>query len=364
MKLKTGVDPVWLKEVKWFRYKTAKETASSAVDKDEDEEEMKQQRRGTLIDLLDEFEGHVWPKYPYHRYTLLRTQAAAEKLRRTCLPGSLICDCDWAERYTMIDAREIQSEYWHMKQLGLFIFIARLLLTSEWKKTTGALKEGAEVTVEAPDVAKGGFYATVSSEDGGAEESAEYMVKDEEGATKGPYERRHLRSRKWRTWAFVGVTGDKKQDSYATQHFIKTILAWLHAALIVTGLESIIRFYIHSDNAAPHFKNSKTLNFLSRILSMFTWVIVACWSFGCPGHGKGPWDGLGGILKRMLRQDTIDKKLKSDSGVLKTPLDAVQHLRARVCTEEWKEQHRNMTINEIVVLEGTGLGLGLGCQRS
>ena len=24
------------------------------------------------------------------------------------------------------------------------------------------------------------------------------------------------------------------------------------------------------------------------------------WSFGAPGHGKGIWDGLGGIIKHML----------------------------------------------------------------
>ena len=81
-------------------------------------------------------------------------------------------------------------------------------------------------------------------------------------------------------------------------------------------------------------------------------MVVACWSFGCPGHGNGPWDTLGGILKRMLRQDTIDEQLMSESGVIKAPHDAAQHLRARVCTPQWKEQHKNVTVNEFVVLEG------------
>ena len=316
--LRPDVNPVWLKEVKWFRYKTAKETASVAVDEDEDEEQMKQQRRGTLIDLLDEFEAHAWPKYPYHRYTLHRTREAADQLRRTARPGSVVCDCDWAERYTMCDAREIQSEYWCMRQIGLFIFIARLLLTSAWQKTEGALEKGAEVTVEDPSVTDS-FYATVVNEGGAAYETDEYIVRDENGTSHGPFQRRYLRHRKWYTWAFVGITGDKKQDSYATQHFITMILSWLHATVIVTGLETATRLYIHSDNAATHFKNSKTLNFLSRIPSIFTWILIACWSFGCPGHGKGPWDGLGGILKRMLRQDTIDRKLKSHSGIMKAP---------------------------------------------
>ena len=80
--LKMGVNPVWLKEVTWSRYKTVKETASSAANEDADKEEMKQQRRGTLIAFLDEFEHRLWPKYPYHRYTLHRTRESAEELRQ------------------------------------------------------------------------------------------------------------------------------------------------------------------------------------------------------------------------------------------------------------------------------------------
>lgn len=28
-----------------------------------------------------------------------------------------------------------------------------------------------------------------------------------------------------------------------------------------------------------------------------------CWDFGCPGHGKGPWDGLAGTIKRTRGVD-------------------------------------------------------------
>jgi len=77
--LKEGVHPVWLKEVKWERYKTAKDTASrsDATEGEEDDERgMRQHRVGSIIDLLDEFEAHAWPSYPYHRYTLERTRAS------------------------------------------------------------------------------------------------------------------------------------------------------------------------------------------------------------------------------------------------------------------------------------------------
>ena len=61
---------------------------------------------------------------------------------------------------------------------------------------------------------------------------------------------------------------------------------------------------------------------------------------------------IGGILKSMLRRDTINREIKSSSGNIKTPHDAAQHLQARVCTPEWKEEHKHMKINEIVVIEG------------
>ena len=48
------------------------------------------------------------------------------------------------------------------------------------------------------------------------------------------------------------------------------------------------------------------------------------WSFGCPGHGKGPWDGLGAVLKRALRDNTINNKIRSDSSKLRTRTDVLQ----------------------------------------
>ena len=42
-------------------------------------------------------------------------------------------------------------------------------------------------------------------------------------------------------------------------------------------------------DAAQHFKNSKTMHWLSALLLKFAWITKATWSFGCPGHGKGVW---------------------------------------------------------------------------
>lgn len=108
--LKSGIHPVWLKEVQWWRYKTSAPSNSVAVDDtNADKETLKQHRKGSIIEFLDEFEAHTWKKYPSHRFTLHKTREAANELHQNARPGTLRTDRDWSERYTMIDAREIQS---------------------------------------------------------------------------------------------------------------------------------------------------------------------------------------------------------------------------------------------------------------
>ena len=62
-----------------------------------------------------------------------------------------------------------------------------------------------------------------------------------------------------------------------------------------------------SDNAT-HFKSKENLNFWSERPSQehcnflrTVWV-----EFGCPGHGKGPWDGLGATAKTKVTTDITD----------------------------------------------------------
>lgn len=63
------------------------------------------------------------------------------------------------------------------------------------------------------------------------------------------------------------------------------------------------------------------------------WLRRAVWDFGCPGHGKGIWDGIGGAVKSTLRNDILNCKRTdgkgraplSKSGKLSTPLDCFEH---------------------------------------
>jgi hypothetical protein len=119
--------------------------------------------------------------------------------------------------------------------------------------------------------------------------------------------------------------------------------------------EPIHSVHIHSDNAGQHFKSNKTLNFLSRLGEKLG--VPVTWSFGCPGHGKGPWDGVGGMFKRVLRRDTLDT-MSIYHCVLKTYADVARALRKRFCHVGWEKAHdieSNFTVNKVVVHEA-GIG--------
>lgn len=331
--LKQGISPVWLKEVQWERFKTEKPAAGSTST---EKETLRSDRAGTIIDFLDEFEP-VFNKYAYHRYILERTRESNLQFERSAMPGMLKLDVDWAENYTMMHAREIQSEYWMAKQCSIFVCIGKMLLLAAWSATTGNLKVGSEVTVELEGSTP--FWATIETENGGFEETAAYDVRDGAGA---PYtvHRSQLRARVWHTTAQIGVTNDKRHDSYATQAFMtKMIDKWEQ---FEGGFSSL---HIHSDNAGSHFKNSRTLNYLSRLRDLLERKVT--WSFGCPGHGKGPWDGIGGMMKRALRSATL--KLQK---IFKDYKQVAAYLFEKFEGGDWHDKHKvgsGFTINAVEV---------------
>ena len=106
-----------------------------------------------------------------------------------------------------------------------------------------------------------------------------------------------------------------------------------------------------SDNAT-HFKSKENLNFWSERPSkehcdflQTVWV-----EFGCPGHGKGPWDGLGATAKTKVTTDITDGNERTASGKITCALEVAQHLRAVFDSEEWMSVHMHMKINQVVVM--------------
>jgi hypothetical protein len=105
-----------------------------------------------------------------------------------------------------------------------------------------------------------------------------------------------------------------------------------------------------TDNAT-HFKSKENLNFWSeRPHNHSAWLKMVWVEFGCPGHGKGPWDGLGAMVKTKVTLDIMHGKERTMTGKITSPILVAQHLRATFCKKEWLMEHVNTPINEIVVM--------------
>lgn len=85
--------------------------------------------------------------------------------------------------------------------------------------------------------------------------------------------------------AHAGVTGDKTHDSYSMRFFVTKMVRALKDKGVLTN-ELITVLALHSDNAAQHFKSSKSLHWLTKQIEEMGFVSVI-WDFGAPGHGKG-----------------------------------------------------------------------------
>lgn len=174
--VKSGVDKAWLTKIKWERIKSGNKTLATDPLQSQptmtSNEILRQRCEGTIIDLLDEFELRVMPKYPFHRQTLINQKKADSDREANMPPGVLDADSDYSENGPIANAREIQSEYWTLKTYTLFISIWSYLSSSAWKDREGLLHVGQRVTVEPNELAhdaygtslevlEGSFYAEV-----------------------------------------------------------------------------------------------------------------------------------------------------------------------------------------------------------
>jgi len=104
-----------------------------------------------------------------------------------------------------------------------------------------------------------------------------------------------------------GITDDKKHYPYTMRHFIGKTIRHLKGEVEgstdvvgahgLTALRSgsgtkpagfLVTAYIHSDNAAQHFKSSKSLHFFTQQLSEISGGLgftSVTWDFGAPSHG-------------------------------------------------------------------------------
>ena len=155
--------------------------------------------------------------------------------------------------------------------------------------------------------------------------------------------RKRLRKRRLLGTARVSISDDKQHCSVAARHFMDLDLKDLDKEM-----GYVVRDYRQrSDGAASHFKSAP---------SLFAWLRAsaqremrhASWSFGAPGHGKGPWDGLFGTLKKWLRTEIMEKDMAITDDTAGREL-ICRLLKEQFDTEEWRASHADNPISHIQI---------------
>jgi hypothetical protein len=132
----------------------------------------------------------------------------------------------------------------------------------------------------------------------------------------------------------IVVSDSKLHDTYFVRFFLMYKLlgqdGWLYTQTREVGLRGRIkRIFIDSDGASAHFKQRGSIHFIT-FLCIFFGLLIS-WTFGCPGHGKGTWDGLGGIVKNKTGDyiRAMDSFLSSAKEVFEVIFDLFASDKAR-----------------------------------
>eukprot|EP00731_Ephydatia_muelleri_P033645 Em0034g27a len=101
---------------------------------------------------------------------------------------------------------------------------------------------------------------------------------------------------------FVVISNCLVHDSVAVHLFVRKLLEFLTAKIVVE------KVYYFSDGAASQYKNRK--NFVNLAFHMEDFKLPAEWHFFATAHGKGPYDGLGGTVKRGAATASLQRPLE------------------------------------------------------
>lgn len=269
--LQPGIAPAWQVVMKWETLKSAGSTPSDGSCAEE-KNGLRERREGSPIEFLDDFETASL-KLPAHKYLVSDVKRALTQRDQNFWPGMLVANYDWSENGTILNAIQIQSEYWSLVHYSLFICITSHLVDDAWRSRSSHLPVGTEVTVEPEgnsipnslEPAAGSHFAVVkrcpSQEDAGHPTDI-YLVQSGSVGELMPVPRDRLRHRKLHTVAFVCITDDKRHDAISTQHMLREQFKYWKEH---HDQENPFWGWIgHSDNAS-HFKSGSMLNFWSRV---------------------------------------------------------------------------------------------------
>lgn len=91
--------------------------------------------------------------------------------------------------------------------------------------------------------------------------------------------------------------------------------------------------WLEDTDNATHFKSKEMLYYWSQRMEETEFLRIVWVEFGCPGHGKGPWDGLGAMVKTKVARDLTNEQCLTPSHNIDSALEVAQHTRATFCTK-------------------------------
>ncbi|KOO35179.1 hypothetical protein Ctob_010692 [Chrysochromulina tobinii] len=277
-------------EFKWLRIRSSKNGQAG-----EPSQPSYEQRRGTVVEFLDDFEASAMRKFPHHRFTIMRQKDMAAQFERNPTdPEQMkygVC------RHGLHGDSEPELE-----------FIERRYLRHRKLQTK--------------------VFAHVSDDKTHDSHAAQTFLEK----TFAYLEEHYVKTgkEKFFAWHMHSDNAPSHFKSSKTMHFFsklrERLASWASGLVVGDG---------HNAGAPLSFR--------------------VFWEFGPPGHGKGVWDGIGAWLKRTVREDITDhrpgmKTILLEKGTILSPEDVATHLKMRFDTDAFIESHQGKTINQVIVL--------------
>ena len=254
------------------------------------------------------------------------------------LPHQMTVNIDFSQNIkTNVTREETQGGNWSTQGCTLFISVLCFLCDATWNLRPQHLLKGQQVSVEVDDAMQ--KYGVVVEEWTIGQDS-HVSIWHPAMRKMILYDIEKINLRKMITVPHVIVSDYKGHDSVFVKCYLDELLfgptGWLQSQKEFLGLKERVReVHIDSDGAASHFKNKDSL------FSMTDFQVKYClerltWTFGAPGHGKGTWDGFGGILK-----NAATRRIVSESLIVKTAKEVYDLLIRLFCSEIKQEEYAN-----------------------
>lgn len=241
-----------------------------------------------------------------HLSKLIRQKDAQREEKRNIVPHILIVDIDFSQNFIYTDRKSaIQEERYHWTSTSVTIFVAvvRYLCSKSWSNPPIGLLKGQPVSIRVETDYWGGdvyvyVYGEVSENQTATSSSIKVKLPNSHEIVDATCE--SIRVRNIISVPLIVVSDSKKHDTHFVRYFLSSILlgptGWLKTPERETDLSKRTkRIDIDSDGAASHFKQRGSIRYRTYLSVLYGLTIT--WTFGCAGHGKGTWNGLGGIVK-------------------------------------------------------------------